>query len=63
MTNERDGDPERARARRTDHERRNEQQSILIQQELERMRRSRIDRPVEHVNRHRGTGSESIKNR
>jgi hypothetical protein len=53
MSDDRDDDPERTGHRRTDHERRNEQQSILIQQELERMRRSRITTPVERVSRQR----------
>jgi len=61
--NGKENDPERAGTRRSDHEWRNEQQSRLIRQELERMRRSRITTTVERVRRDRPADPESAKNR
>jgi hypothetical protein len=64
MNNEDKDNPERTQVRRSDHQRRNEQQSLLIKQELERMRRSpRITTSVERVSRDRPTDPESAKNR
>jgi hypothetical protein len=65
MRKEHEGnDPERRHGHRSDHERRNEQQSRMIQEELERIRRARrITTPVERVHRERPADPESPKHR